>query len=80
MVNDKSEQDDEWAFPGYPPLGSVSDSGDDSKLGEKKQHVECLECQTVVCKGQKAPSVEPRLMLLGYEEMRSYDDDYDDGI
>ena len=80
MVDDKAG--DEW-----PWLESESDeaeaSGDvddedipRSKKSVKKQHVECVECGTAVCKGQQTlPKKKPELMLLGWGELEAYDAD-----
>ena len=76
MVDDKVK--DEWPWSesqsdAEPPSGDDSDIPRSAKP-VKKQHVECLECGTAVCKGQRAlPKKKPELMLLGWGKLEAYD-------
>ena len=78
MVDDKVEHELTWSesqSDAEPPSGDDSDFPRSAKP-VKKQHVECLECGTAVCKGQRAlPKKKPELMLLGWGKLEAYDAD-----
>lgn len=77
MVDDKDEEDSQWSDTesGAETPRDDDDSKDIPRSGEevKKQHVECLECGTALCKGEQALTKRvPELMLLGWGKLGSY--------
>ena len=74
LVDDKTDKP-EWMLDFEDQGDSDGQDNPVSKKRNRKQHMECLECGTLVCSGQSAiASAEPKLMLLGYGEMDSYAD------